>query len=394
MASIEKYQTDSGANRWRVRYAVYENGKRVQKKKSFDNAKDAKAYQAKVEHSINTGMYADARGLTLGEYLDLWIEAYKHNLRGSTEHSYRANFNHIKRHIGNTPLESLTALAIQKTYGELMTEEHHPAKYETHNGVRVLVKPAKTYSAKTIKNLHAALRLALEQARKEGLIVRNPADDVRLPTVRKKEYTIPTPEQLHAILDNLKGADSYLAILTCARLGLRRGEALGLYWQDVHFDANTIDIRRALIVNSLTNTVEIGALKTETSRRTLPLPDDLRNALLAEKQRREIAARKSRGHVIDSPFVFITAEGKPFRPESIGQAFKRAAEKAGLPSMRLHDLRHTAITYMLEQKINPRVVSEIAGHSTASFTMQQYGHVLANSKKNALDTLGKTLFQA
>ena len=135
-------------------------------------------------------------------------------------------------------------------------------------------------------------------------------------------------------------------------------------------------------------------MKTETSRRVLPLPDPLRDALLAEKQRREHAAKQAGHHVIDSPFVFITATGKPFRPESISQAFKRAAAKVGLPSMRLHDLRHTAITYMLEAGVNPRTVSEFAGHSTAGFTMQQYVHVLEQSKKNASDLLVKSLFQA
>jgi len=193
-------------------------------------------------------------------------------------------------------------------------------------------------------------------------------------------------------LDELSGADSFLAILTCAVLVCRRGESLGLYWSDINFESSTIDFKRALVINNLTNTVEIGELKTKNSRRILPMPDMLRAGLLKVKQEKEKAARGAGKHIVSSPFVFTTIQGKPFRPDSISQAFKRAAVKVGLPDMRLHDLRHTAITYMLEAGENPKTVSEFAGHATANFTMNQYAHVLEPSKKKASDALMKTLF--
>lgn len=92
----------------------------------------------------------------------------------------------------------------------------------------------------------------------------------------------------------------------------------------------------------------------------------LRTELQAMKQVKEEAVRGIGKHVVSSPFVFTTTQGKPFRPDSISQAFKRAAVKIGLPDMRLSDLRHTAITYMLEAVENPKTVSEFAGHATAS----------------------------
>ena len=392
MASIEKYKTASGAVRYQVRFDVYTNGQREQKKKSFKTSKDASAFRSKVEHAINTGMYADARGLTVGEYLDLWVNTYTANIRPNSEKSYRAIVNHVKQYIGNVHLENLSTLAIQKMYGDILKEEYNPARYEEREGLRVLVRPAKTYSPKTIKNIHAVLHLALDQARKEGLIARNPAEDVKLPSIKKHERIIPTPEQMKHLLDALVNAESFPAILTCAVLGCRRGEALGLYWSDINFSASTVEIKRALVVNSLTNAVEVGELKTETSRRILPMPDVLRDLLLRMKQEKEQAASGAGAYVIQSPFVFTTIQGKPFRPESISQAFKRAAAKVGIPQMRLHDLRHTAITYMLEAGANPRTVSEFAGHSTPGFTMSQYAHVLDQSKKNASDALMKTLF--
>jgi len=393
VASIDKFKTEKGEPRYRVRYAYYKNGARMQRTRTFKLSKDANAFLAKVEHSINTGMYADARGLTVGEYLDLWLDTYAVNVRPNSRNSYEVMIkNHIIPHIGGTRLESLSTLAIQHMYGEILKTEYSPAKYEEHDTLRVLVRPAKTYSVKTVRNIHALLHLALDQARREGLIAKNPADDAKLPTAKPKDYTIPTPEQMKRLLDELRGADCFLVILTCAVMGCRRGEALGLYWSDIDFEASTLEFKRALIVNNLTNAVETGELKTKNARRVLPMPDMLRVELLKMKQAKEKAARGAGKHVVSSPFVFTTIEGKPFRPDSITQAFKRAAIKVGLPDMRLHDLRHTAITYMLEAGENPKTVSEFAGHSTAQFTMNQYAHVLDRSKKKASDALMKTLF--
>ena len=393
MASIDKFKTESGEQRYRVRYAYYKNGVRMQRARTFKLSKEANAFLAKVEHSINTGMYADSRGFTVGQYLDLWLETYAVNVRPNSRKNYSVCIeSHIKPHIGGTRLESLSTLAIQHMYGDILKTEYSPAKYEEHGALRVCVSPAKIYSVKTVRNIHALLHLALDQARREGLIAKNPADDVKLPAARPKEYTIPTPEQMKRLLDELSSADSFLAILTCAVMGCRRGEALGLYWSDIDFESSTIDFKRALVINNLTNTVEIGELKTKNSRRILPMPDILRAELLKVKQEKGKAARGAGKHVVSSPFVFTTMQGKPFRPDSISQAFKRAAVKVGLPDMRLHDLRHTAITYMLEAGENPKTVSEFVGHATANFTMNQYAHVLEPSKKKASDALMKTLF--
>jgi len=393
MASIDRFKTDSGESRYRVRYAYYANGERKQRARTFISSKEANAFLVKVEHSINIGMYADARGFTVGQYLDLWLDTYAVNVRPNSKKNYSVCIGkHIKPHIGGTRLESISTLAIQHMYGEILKTEYLPAKYEEHGALRVCVSPAKTYSAKTVRNIHALLHLALDQARREGLIAKNPADDVKLPSARPKDYTIPTPEQMKHLLDELSGAECFLAILTCAVMGCRRGEALGLYWSDIDFETSTIDFKRALVINNLTNTVEIGELKTKNSRRILPMPDMLRAELLKVKQEKEKAARGAGKHVVSSPFVFTTMQGKPFRPDSISQAFKRAAVKVGLPDMRLHDLRHTAITYMLEAGENPKTISEFVGHATANFTMNQYAHVLEPSKKKASDALMKALF--
>lgn len=395
MATIERYKTDNGAARWAVRYDVYENGKRKQKKRAFRTAKEANAYRAKVENAINTGMYADARGLTVGEYLDLWVNTYTVNLRPNSQRGYRNVIeNHIKPRVGDTRLESLTTTAIQGMYNAILATEYLPAKYRMENGLRVLVRPARCYSPKMLRNVHAVLHLALDQARREGLLARNPADDVKLPAGKEKEYTIPEPEHLRALLAELRGAECYPAILACALLACRRGEALGLYWSDIDFSAGTISFKRALIVNNLTNTVEVGELKTKNSRRVLPMPAMLGDLLRDMQQERAQAAREAGAHVVQSPFVFTTAAGKPFRPDSISQAFKRAAARVGLADMRLHDLRHAGISYMIAQGADPKTVSGFVGHATAQFTLKQYAHVMDQAKRSAGALLESAVFSS
>ena len=88
----------------------------------------------------------------------------------------------------------------------------------------------------------------------------------------------------------------------------------------------------------------------------------------------------------------IHVHGKPFRPDSISQAFKRAAAKVGLPDMRLHDLRHTGISYMLVSGVDPKTVSGFVGHATAQFTLNQYAHVMERAKKEAGATLENAVF--
>lgn len=384
MSTITRFTTQSGSPRWQVRYDVYLNGRRVQKKRNFTTSKAAKDFAATTEAAILAGRYADARGLTVGRYLEIWLETYTTHCRPNTRKGYAlAIEKHLAPRLGGERLENLTTARIQQSYNDMLQTEYAPAKYEERGGLQVLIKPAKTYSPKMVHNAHAVLRMALEQARKEGLISRNPADDVKLPASKPVEYTIPTPEQLRLLLDELRQAECYLAVLTCALLACRRGEALGLYWSDIDFEAGTIELKRALIVNNETNRVELGELKTKNSRRVLPLPSALRDALLKLKAEQEEAARAAGAHVLSSPFVFVTVEGKPFRPDSISQAFKRAARRAGLPDMRLHDLRHTGITYMLASGADPKTVSGFVGHATAQFTLNQYAHVMEQTKQRA-----------
>ena len=385
MATIDKR-----GNMFRVRYDVYENGKRMQRNKSFPSSREAKEFAAKVEHEIDTGLYSYARKVTLAAVLKEWLEVYCVHLRPNSLADMETAINtHIIPYIGNVPLEHVTTGLIQRLYNDMMKREWRPAIYKEVNGLKVEVSPAKTYSAKTVRNVHSALKQALDQAVRTNLISRNPCDYVQLPKKESIDYVIPKPEQLASLLKALADYDTYYPILICAVLGCRRGEALGLQWQDIDFEHNTVSIRRAYIYNSLTHRNEIGELKTKNSKRVLPLHELLKAELLKLKKKDE-AICKELG--MDTPYLCINEAGQLLTPNTCSHHFHMAAKAVGLEGMRLHDLRHTVVTYMLDAGENPRTVQEFVGHSDPGFMLRQYAHVLDKSKKEASDALMRNLF--
>ena len=385
MAWIEKRK-----NSYRVRYYVYENGERLQRSEAFPTAKAAKEFASKVEYQLDTGQYSYSRGRTLEDVLLEWLEVYCVHLRPNSLADMESAVKiHIIPYIGKVPLENVTTGMIQKLYNNMMKREWKPAVYKEINGMKVEVSPAKTYSAKTVRNVHSALKQALDQAVRTNLISKNPCDYVQLPKKQSIDYVIPTPEQLGTLLKALEKYDTYYAILTCAVLGCRRGEALGLQWQDIDFVNNTVSIKRAYIYNALTHKNEIGELKTNNSRRILPLPEMLKTELLKLKKKNEKICKMIG---IEIPYLNITPTGDMLTPNTCSHHFHMAAQEVGLQGMRLHDLRHTVVTYMLDAGENPRTVQEFVGHSDPGFMLRQYAHVLDKSKKEASDALMRNLF--
>ncbi len=375
---------------YRVKYGVYENGVRIQRSKSFPSAKEAKEFASKVEYEIDTGQYSYTKGRTLADVLNEWLEVYCVHLRPNSLADMESAVKiHIIPYIGSVPLESVTTGMIQKLYNDMMKREWRPAVYKKINGMEVEVSPAKTYSAKTVRNVHSALKQALDQAVRTNLIYRNPCDYVQLPKKENIDYVIPTPEQLKSLLKSLSEHAAYYPILICAVLGCRRGEALGLQWQDIDFKQNTIQFRRAYIYNSLKKCNEIGELKTKNSRRILPLPEMLKTELLKLKER-NAGICKMLG--VEIPYLCINEAGQMLTPNLCSHHFHYAAKAVGLNGMRLHDLRHTVVTYMLDAGESPRTVQEFVGHADPGFMLRQYAHVLEKSKKQASDALMRNLF--
>ena len=165
---------------------------------------------------------------------------------------------------------------------------------------------------------------------------------------------------------------------------------LGLRWRDVNLDAGRLAVRRALL--SVAYEIVESDAKTDRSERVVDL--DARTVkVLREHQARQHDERDSIGSGYrDSGLVFAKIDGSPIHPESFSQAFERKARSAGVPRIRLHDLRHTHATLLLQAGVPPKVVSERLGHATVAFTMQVYAHVIPGMQADAASAFGKLVF--
>ena len=287
--------------------------------------------------------------ITLGEWLERWLEEYKKPiLRPSTYSGYCKDIeNHILPYLGTKKLTQLKTSEIQKHYNYLL--ESGRVK---DNG------KGKGLSNATVRGIHMVLREALNSAVREGLIPRNPADGTSPPKVHRKEKQVLTKNQLETFMKLIVNDEAwydffYTEILT----GMRAGEICGVRWED--FDEENRTLRVVRSVDFAHGELVIGETKTEDGKRTIYLPDSLWR-LLAERKKKSF-----------SEWIFpnLLKPELPLDPSKAYRQLKAILKKGDLPDIRLHDLRHTFTSHAANSGIAPKTLSEIVGHSKASFTL-------------------------
>ena len=199
-------------------------------------------------------------------------------------------------------------------------------------------------------------------------------------------------DEIRSFLKSTRDDRLHAMFVVMALLGLRRSEVLGLRWEDVDLEAGTLQVRRGL--HRIEGRLQVMETKTARSRRTIPLPGpvlaSLRAHLLA--QEREHADLGERWP--ESGFVFTTPIGTPIDPDNCGKVVRAAMKSAGVRVVRLHDLRHGCVSVLLGLGVPPRTVMEIAGHTALEMTMNVYGHVTLDDKREALERLGELFEEA
>ena len=234
------------------------------------------------------------------------------------------------------------------------------------------------------------LREALESAVREGLIPKNPADGTSPPKIHRKEKQVLTKDQLETFMKLIEGDEEwydffYTEIIT----GMRQGEICGLRWEDFDREKRTLRVVRS--VDFVNKELVVGETKTDDGKRTIYLPDSLWH-ILAERQRQK-------GAFSEWIFPNLLKPEWPLNPSRAYRQLKKLLEIGGLPSIRFHDLRHTFTSHAANSGIAPKTLSEIVGHTKASFTLDHYAHVTSDMQKNAAnivtnyitDILGKEL---
>jgi integrase len=334
----------------------------------FKTKREARAAEAEALRRIRDGMFVEPSRLTVGAYLtEMWLPSMNSQVRGTTLGGYRHNVRaYIVPRLGDIPLQRLTTARVGAFYGELVASGGQHGR---------------PLSPKTVRYVHTTLRRALRDAVADGLVVRNVAAQARPPRAHRVEMHTWTAAELGTFLASVREDRLYAAWLLLATLGLRRGELLGLRWLDVDLTGGRIAIRHTLVM--VDGKPAMAEPKTAKGRRSLTLAPEVLEAVHGHRAH-QAAERLSWGADYTDSGLFITNEdGRPMHPETLSGLFVRQAKRAGLPPIRLHDLRHSVASILLAQGVHPKVVSEMLGHATIALTLDTYSHVIPSLQEEA-----------
>lgn len=380
---ITEYTTSDGP-RWSIRYnAPTPDGtkpKRIQKR-GYTTKKAAKDALRGILQNIHKGTYQPPTKHTVATWLDHWIETKR--LRPGTLASYRRIINlHIRPHIGDIKLQDLTPTRIDRLYRHLETTGSRRGHQAGEKGL----------SPRTIRYTHTILSSALKAAINDGLLTTNPADRAHPPTAteaKPTEMTAWTPDQAKAFLTwTREHRDLWEQWHVLLHTGLRRGELVGLRWGDVDLDRATLSIKRSIgiVITDGKRKPIIGPTKTGKAR-VIDLDASTVEVLRAWRKARGVVGMQL---VRQDAYVFGDLAGGHQDPDTLSGRFVRHLEgvQAALgedvvPTIRVHDMRHTHASGLLRAGIPAKVVSERLGHSDVTTTLRVYQHVLPGMQAEA-----------
>jgi integrase len=366
--------------RWEARITLgWEGGKR--KRKSYFGATQAavqeKLLAARSDHS--KGLLISSKSQTLGAFLDDWlIRSLKPRAKARAFESFSTIVKlHVKPTMGAVALHKLNPQHIQRLLNE---------------------KGAKL-SPQTVGNIKTVLRSALAQALKWGLVSRNSAALVDAPRIPRRQVVPFDAVQANGLLEAACGS-RYEAVYELAlKLGMRRGELLGLRWADVDLDGRTLRVSQSMQriatgsdTKGKKTALITGDVKTDGSRRTIALPDSIVKALRAHRARQAQERLTAGPSWQDRGLVFTNRTGQPTEPIVLHRDYKALLEKAELPlTMRFHDLRHSAASLLLAQGVSPKMIADLLGHSRIGITMDLYSHILPAMRRDTADAMDQIL---
>lgn len=351
--------------RW-VASIMLENRKR----KEF-YGKTRKEVQEKLKvalRELQQGTLVTGPQQTVAQYLNEWLKVHKQVIRPRSYERYEAIIRlHLVPMLGKLPLQKLTGQHLQQLYTEKL-----------ESGL----------SSTTVSAIHSMLHTALDDAIKLGILTRNVCEAVSPPRKVHKEMKPLTPEQVRQLLEVAKGHPQEALFILALATGMRRGELLGLKWQDIHFEKGVLQVQRALTRMPTGLGYKETEPKTRKSRRSIVLTAFAMEAL-KKHQAKQLEMKIAAGNAWEEhDYVFCTAAGKHLHPgHDVLEELKKLLKKAALPDVRFHDLRHSTATLLLSKGVHPKVVQEILGHSEISMTLDTYSHVLPTMQKAAMEGL-------
>ena len=340
--------------------------------------RDAEALLVQLLSQRDSGVDVLPGKLTLGDYLERWLADYvEPNLAPKTVRSYT---DIVRRHLtpalGSIPLSKLRPQHLQTYYARALRQGRLDGKG--------------ALSPNSVLHHHRALRAALRQAVKLQVIVQNPCDAVQPPRLERVEMKALSPQEARQLLTAADNTSYGPLIRTALMTGLRQGELLGLRWSDLDLDAGVLRVQQTVQWLPRQGFV-FRPPKTAKGRRSLPLSPEtvqtLRQARLGQVQERLQLGPSYQ----DFDLVFATVTGAPIDPSNLRKAWLSIVETADIEYLSFHGLRHSHASLLMQQGVNPKVVSERLGHSGIGITLETYSHILPGIQEEAVARLDDLL---
>lgn len=371
-----------GKDSWRlqVNCGMDAEDKQIRKTKTIHAAskKEAEKELAKFIAEIEKGQFIEPTKLTFADFTYRWLRDYaEKNLAPKTVFRYKQILkSRVLPAMGYLKIEKITPVHLMEFYANLQED-----------GIREDGKSG-VLSAATILYHHRVISSILNDAVQWQVIASNPASRVKPPKGTKIQAACYDEEQTAALLEALEREDIKYKVMVHLALftGLRRGELMGLEWQDLNFEKNILDIRQAsqYLPGQGTFTKKP---KNQSSVRFLCLPSSLM-ALLKQYKAHQAEERLKAGiQWQGSERIFTTQKGGTMHPDTVSRWFPKFLKRQGLPELPFHGLRHTAATMLINQGLPAKSISGRMGHSNIGTTFDIYGHYLKSADRESADRL-------
>lgn len=334
-----------------------------------------------VKRLLNAALVAKEKGLlqtgprqTVEKYMTAWLVGIKSNLKIRAWERYRIDVEkRIIPQLGKRALDSLTPSDLRTFYAKLLTDDG--------------------LAPRSVRNVHRVLHKALQDAVNDDVLCRNVADRVEPPRADDPDRRWLVPDEARQFLIAAKGEPLEALYILAITTGMRQAEILGLRWDVVDLEHGVLAVLRT-VYSTQTQGIVWGDTKNTRSRRSIALPPLVVDALRRHKERQALVRAAAGKRWQEQNLVFTTSVGGPIcRHNFLQRHFHPFLERAKLPRIRFHDLRHSAASLLGSLSTSPKVVQELLGHSSIQVTMDLYSHVLPASHGEAVTRLADLLTQ-
>lgn len=390
--NVESYTLKDGKVRWSIRYLdrprlskkereerPLDRPRKAKRERGFSTEREAEKALRQRLSEVEKYQYVEPSAMPYQGYAEKWLDSRRADLAPGTYKNYSGNQRlHVFPVLGNVPLQRLTKVMLNDLYTDLLNN----GRVSGNGGL----------SARSVRMVHGVIAQVLSQAVEDDLLLVNVADKAKLPKVHEKHIEVWSAADISRFLVGTRENRRYPLWRLYFTTGLRRGEALGLRWDDLDLDATppTLTVYRSLVDVEWGKPI-IRTTKTKRGARRVTLDPD--TAAILRRLRAEQAREKlllGSGYT-DHGLVFCHETGKPYHPDRTTKYFQEQTIRLGLPRIPLHDTRHASASHLLANGTPVHVVQRRLGHSTAAITLNHYAHVMPGQDEAAANTIDALL---